>query len=74
MIRQRLIDAVFEQGVFRPLGTVDLPEHQRVSLLVTPADDLPAAALARVAEMGGSFAFLNDPREDVYSQDDGDPV
>jgi predicted DNA-binding antitoxin AbrB/MazE fold protein len=28
------IEAVFENGVFRPLGPVDLPEHQRVTLLL----------------------------------------
>jgi predicted DNA-binding antitoxin AbrB/MazE fold protein len=31
------IEAVFENGVFRPLGPVDLPEHQRVTL-VLPAE------------------------------------
>jgi predicted DNA-binding antitoxin AbrB/MazE fold protein len=28
------IEAVFENGVFRPLGPVDLPEHQRVTLVL----------------------------------------
>ena len=28
------IEAVFENGVFRPLQPVQLPEHQRVTLLV----------------------------------------
>jgi len=32
------IEAVFEDGVFRPLAPVDLPEHQRVKL-VTPAEE-----------------------------------
>jgi predicted DNA-binding antitoxin AbrB/MazE fold protein len=32
------IEAVFENGVFRPLGPVDLPEHQRVTL-VLPTDE-----------------------------------
>ncbi|HYV35247.1 MAG TPA: antitoxin family protein [Gemmataceae bacterium] len=26
------IETVFENGVFRPLGPVDLPEHQRVTV------------------------------------------
>ena len=32
------IEAVFEDGVFRPLAPVDLPETQRVTL-VTPTED-----------------------------------
>ena len=68
------IEAVFEDGVFRPLVEVKLPEHQRVSIVVTVEDDLPGELLAKAAEKGGSFAFLADPREDFYSLDDGEPV
>jgi predicted DNA-binding antitoxin AbrB/MazE fold protein len=32
------IEAVFENGVFRPLKPVNLPEHQRVTLML-PADE-----------------------------------
>ena len=74
MADERTIEAVFENGVFRPLGDVRLPEHQRVSLVVTVPDDLPAHLLARAAEEGKSFDFLADPREDLYSLEDGDPV
>ena len=70
----RVIQAVFEKGVFRPLVDVRLPEHQRVSIMVTVEDDLTTELLARVAEEGGSFAFLDDPAEDVYSLDDGEAV
>ena len=35
------VDAVFENGVFRPLSPIDLPEHERVSLIVNrPVDPL----------------------------------
>ena len=74
MADKRTIEAVFEDGVFRPLGDVRLPEHQRVSLVVTVLDDLPAYLRARVAEKGKSFDFLADPREDLYSLEDGEPV
>ena len=70
----RTIEAVFEDGVFRPLGDVRLPEHQRVSLGITVPDDLSAPLLARVAEKGMSFDFLADPREDLSSLEDGEPV
>ena len=33
------IEAVFENGVFRPLGPVDLPEHQRVTLVLPTEED-----------------------------------
>lgn len=74
MAGQQAIEAVFEDGVFRPLSEVKLPEHQRVSIVVAAQDDLPAELLARAAELGGSFAFLADPAEDLYSLDDGEPV
>jgi predicted DNA-binding antitoxin AbrB/MazE fold protein len=39
------IEAVFENGVFRPLGPVDLPEHQRVTLVLpTEAEALDEEA------------------------------
>ena len=74
MADERTIEAVFEDGVFGPLGDVRLPEHQRVSLVVAVPDGLPAYPLARVAEKGKSFDFLADPREDLYSREDGEPV
>jgi len=59
------IEAIFENGVFRPLSQVSLPEHRRVSMSVelcpdaegaasTPPDgiEMQRAALARLqAEM-----------------------
>jgi predicted DNA-binding antitoxin AbrB/MazE fold protein len=44
------IDAVFENGVFRPLQPVRLPEHERVTL-VLPATPAPAEH-ATVSEEG----------------------
>jgi predicted DNA-binding antitoxin AbrB/MazE fold protein len=34
------IEAVFENGVFRPLGPVDLPEHQRVTLVLPTGEEV----------------------------------
>jgi len=50
------IPAIFENGVFRPLHAVDLPEHQPVRLTVTtepderdqPREGVPADPLAGV--------------------------
>jgi len=76
----QVIDAVYEKGIFKPLADVHLPERQKVRLIFVPkgtlsaTDDLPAWALAKLAEQSPSFAFLADPREDVYSLNDGEPV
>ncbi len=43
--------AIFENGVFRPLGTVRLPEHTRVEIPIPEIEPLPAdAALDAVYE------------------------
>jgi predicted DNA-binding antitoxin AbrB/MazE fold protein len=76
----QVIDAIYEHAMFRPLVDVHLPERQRVKIAivseewVTSIDDLPAWALAALAEQSPSFTFLADPREDIYSLDDGEPV
>lgn len=33
------VDAIYEDGVFRPVGPVDLPEHSRVRVHFEPAED-----------------------------------
>ena len=38
--------------------------------LLEAADDVPIAGLERLASEGGSFRFLEDAREDVYTVDD----
>jgi predicted DNA-binding antitoxin AbrB/MazE fold protein len=46
------VEAIFENGVFRPLKPVDLAEGERVKLTVTAADedaDDPAANLLDIA-------------------------
>lgn len=37
-------------------------------------DEYPAALLTRLAAAGGSFDWLNDPDEDIYSDEDGEAV
>jgi len=76
----QVVNAIYEKGMFIPLTDVHLPEQQRVTLVfvpedrTAPVDDLPALALAMLAEQSPSFAFLADPREDIYSLEDGEPV
>ncbi len=76
----QVVNAIYEKGTFIPLTNVHLPERQMVRLVFVPeyraalVDDLPALALATLAEQSPSFAFLADPREDIYSLEDGEPV
>jgi len=70
----RTIRTVFRAGSFRPLEPIDLPENTPVTLALLDSDDLSADALAELARDGKAFDFLNDPREDVYSESDGEAV
>jgi hypothetical protein len=38
--------------------------------LIEVQDDLPAEGLTGLVQEGGSFSFLADPREDVYTLND----
>lgn len=74
------VEAVYKKGLFMPLSDVHLPEQQRVRLVFLPesetvsTNDLPAWALAVLVEQSPSFDFLADPREDIYTLEDGEPV
>jgi len=71
----KTIKAVYEKGLFHPLESVLLPDRTEVKLIfLLPEDDLSSLALAKLAEESPSFAFLADPREDIYTLEDGEPV
>lgn len=36
---EKTIEAVYEDGVFKPLKTVDIQEHERVEIRVLPKDE-----------------------------------
>jgi len=55
----KTVPAIYENGVFRPLQPLTLPEHQQVHLLVTPEDPATLAstqrqALADLEDLGSS--------------------
>ena len=66
--------AIFRDGALRPLDPIDLPENTRVTLALLDSDDLAADAIADLAAADKSFEFLNDPREDIYSDSDGEAI
>jgi predicted DNA-binding antitoxin AbrB/MazE fold protein len=52
-----LVDAIYENGVFRPLEPVAMKEHQRVALSVEPIRKEDALAwMERVSESRRRFA------------------
>lgn len=67
---------VHAQSVGEEKALVDRTELQRLIEvarqveeveLVEIQDDLPVEGMMGLLQEGGSFAFLSDPREDVYS-------
>lgn len=70
---QKHFEAVYENGVFKPLIPLEIPEHQAVHLIVEEEDEC-ALSMAALAMAGGGFEFLENPQEDVYSPTDGRPL
>ena len=69
----KVINAIFENGIFRPLEKVTIPEHQKVGLIIED-DQIPTKLITVIAEKSGSFNFLENPQEDIYTINDGKPV
>ena len=59
----RVIEAVFEKGVIKPLEAVDLEEHQRLRVVITP---LPGA----VAETRAMIPASQNVVEEVAESDE----
>jgi hypothetical protein len=68
------IRAIFRGGSLEPLDPIDLPENTCLTLAFLGSDELSAEAIAELGRTGGAFDFLNDPREDIYSESDGEAV
>lgn len=70
---QKHIPAVYENGVFRPLTHLQLPEHQAVHLIVEEEEEC-SESMETLAMQGASFDFLAGADQDVYSISDGRPL
>ncbi len=71
----KIIRAIYENGVFKPLDKIDAKEHGRFKLIYIPLEDEESPMdLLHMAEEGGSFDFLKEGEEEVYSVDDGEPL
>ncbi len=52
-----------------------MPENTRLTVaLLDDGDDLSAGAIAELSQKDKAIDYLNDPREDVYSDSDGEAV
>jgi len=67
------IQAIYENGVLKPLQKLALPEQQRVEILILE-DDLPPSLIAEVAQKAGSYNFLSRSGEDIYTIEDGEGI
>ena len=70
----RTIRTIFQGGDLKLLETVDLPENTPLTPALFVDDDLPVEGISGAAQAGEAFDFLSDPREDIYSQSDGEAV
>ena len=59
---QEPIEAVYENGVFRPLGPVDLPEHAHVR--IEPADTGAEASITSPSPQRATGALADLPHWD----------
>jgi predicted DNA-binding antitoxin AbrB/MazE fold protein len=67
------IQAIYEDGVLKPLRKLDIAEHRTLEIFILE-DDLSLSLIARVAEEGGGYDFLHHAAEDIYTRDDGQAV
>lgn len=44
-------DAIYENGVLRPLNPVDLPEHERLSVVVAEVAEVTGLSVQRVRSL-----------------------
>ena len=69
------IKAIYENGVLRPLSSVELAEREEVELIILDGEeDIPSHAIAGMAHAGGSFQFLAEEAEDIYTLEHGEKV
>jgi len=67
------IQAIYENGVLRPLQKLDIPDHQRLEILILE-DELLPSLIAQAAERSGSYDFLHHPDEDICTTKDGEEI
>lgn len=71
----KIINAVFENGAFKPLDEVSAKEHEKFKIIFIPIEEEDSFLhLLKLAEDGGSFSFLKENQEDIYTAQDGEEL
>jgi hypothetical protein len=65
-------EAILPKADFQRL--LELARRSEEIHVCEPNDDLPTRAMMQVAEKGQAFDYWNEPGEDIYTKEDGDPV
>ena len=73
-IPMKIVRAILKDGLLAPTDPIEIPDGAAVTIAVLAIDDLSADALGRLASRDTAFDFLSDPREDIYSANDGERV
>lgn len=71
MYMPKIVEAVYENGVFKPLTEIPAREQERFKIIYYPSEEFH---FLQMAEEGGSFDFLKEEAEDIYSSRDGKEV
>ena len=66
----KTIKVIYENGILKPLEKLEISEHEKIEIIII-TNDVPSSTIAQTAENGGSFDFLKEPIEDIYSLEDG---
>ena len=64
----KTLEAVYEQGVLRPLEELDLPEHKRVKVTISDVSRTTAEAVTScydLAQKAGMIGALKDASPDL---------
>lgn len=70
----RTIRAIFQDGTLKPVEPLDLPENTPLTVALLDSDELSAYAILELIRRDAAFEFLNDPREDIYTEADGEAL
>lgn len=55
---------------FQEKVKINTPHEVIVTFLDAPEDEVSSKTTQQIAAKGGAFDFLNNPQEDIYSDDD----
>ena len=70
----KTIEAIYEDGVIKPLGKIFAEEHEKLKIIYSHLDEESPIHLLKVAEKGESFDFLKEKEEDIYTANDGEDI